>query len=371
MIAPEFEKVKLVFDQILDEQPRGTAAQLAVIHRGKRVVDLAGSHSSSNNINSETPFLTFSVSKAFTAAAIWRLIGEGALDLDGLVASWWPEYARRGKEKTTLRHVLLHQAGIPSPHLEWQVFTWPSWKMVIKGLEQENAITPPGSQTTYHLVNFGFILGEIVRRVTGEPIDRYLSRSFLIPMGLDHTWMRIPAESQAQSPRLLSRSPKMRTIVGLFNRPIIRRSLIPAAGLHSTASNLAEFFSMLLQDGQYHGTQYIQPEILSLATKSAFDGYDTGVNTFMNWGMGLIIGGGSHADPDPTKNVLGLGSSSSTFAALGMGTCMVWADRRSGLVVSYTTNSMLPDKETGARWARISNSVWECLDGLYEKNDTR
>lgn len=362
IIAPGFEKTAMVFDQILDEQPHGTAAQLAVLHRGKSVVDLAGSRSASHIVHSQTPFLTFSVSKAFTSAAIWRLIGEGVLELDAPVERYWSEYAQRGKEGTTLRQVLLHQAGIPAPHLERQVFTWPFWRMVINGLEHEKALYPPGTQTSYHLVNFGFILGEIVRRVTGEPIDRYLAHTFFEPMGLCHTWMRIPAAVQNQSPRLLSNSPAMRSVVSLFNVPVIRCSLIPAAGLHSTACELASFFQMLLDGGQYQGKQYLQPEIITLAARSHFDGYDSYVKVNMNWGLGLIIGGGMHIDPDPNQRVMGSGSSSDTFAALGMGTCMVWADRKSEIVTAYTTNAMHSDRDTGKRWAKISNVIWECLE---------
>lgn len=365
MFIREFAGVAAAFDNMLSKQPPGTASQLAVYHRGECVVNLAGGHSNAITITPETPFLTFSVSKAFTAAAIWKLLGEGVLELDAPVGNYWPGYARNGKESTTLRHVLLHQAGIPAPHLERQVFTWPYWNLVIRDLEHEKAEYVPGTRSIYHLVNFGFILGEIVRRVTGLPVDQYLARDFFEPMGLSHTWMRIPLLMSRQSPRLLTSSLTMETVVKWFNLQTIRCALIPAAGLHSTAFELAAFFQMLLDGGQWHGRQYLHPDIISLAARSYFDGYDPYIKCFTNWGLGLIMGGGMHVNPDPGKNPLGYGSGPETFSALGMGTCMVWADPPSKLVAAFTTNAMLAEHETGRRWAALSNAVWECWESLH------
>lgn len=370
MFIREFAGVSIAFEKMLKNQPSGAASQLVVHYQGKEVVNLAGGRSGSSFVNSDTPFLTFSVSKTFTAAAIWRLIGEGALELDAPVGRYWPEYARNGKESTTLRHVLLHQAGIPAPHLERQIFTWPYWNLVIRDLEHEKAEYIPGTKSIYHLVNFGFILGEIVRRVTGEPIDQYLSRYFFEPMGLLHTWMRIPLIMSRQSPRLVTSSLTMETVVKWFNLQTIRCALIPAAGLHSTASELSAFFQMLLDGGQYGGRQYLKPEIISLAARSYFDGYDPYIKCFTNWGLGLIMGGGLHVDPDPDKNPLGYGSGPETFSALGMGTCMVWADPPSKLVVAFTTNAMLAEHDTGRRWAALSNAVWDCWHDLNSSGNS-
>lgn len=341
------------------------AAQLAIYHQGRLVVNLAGNIPETPAIDTQTPFLTFSVTKTFTAMAILRLYEEGRLDIDAPIGAYWPEFAQRGKETATVRHALLHQAGVPAPHLYFQIVTWPFWSLVIHNLAREKALYSPGTQTAYHLVNFGFILGEVVRRITGIPIDRYVKITFFDPMGFKNTWMRIPSKALRRSPRLVTNNPAMHGVTRLFNLTVIRRALLPAAGLHSNALELATFFQMLLNDGEYQGKRYLKPESVSLATRSHYKGFDHYVKTDMNWGMGTIIGGNLNADSDPGASAMGYGNSAETFAAMGMGGVgMVWADRRADLVTAFTCNSMLAESDIGQRWSILSNAVWDDANRL-------
>jgi CubicO group peptidase (beta-lactamase class C family) len=359
MIASGFEKAAAVFNQLLQHPHQQRKSQLVVYHHGQKVVDLAGSASGTKPINEETPFLSFSVSKAFTAVAVWKLLEQGRLELDAPIGRYWPQFARRGKETATIRHALLHQAGVPAPHLNRQVLLWPFWKLVTADLARTRALFPPGSQTAYHMVNFGFILGEVVRRVTGMPIDRYLRETFFEPMGLKNTWMRMPFKEMHRSPYVFPASPTMRLTSFLFNLRTYRHALVPAAGLHSSANELAAFFRMLLDGGVWQGQRYLQPETINLAARSHFNGFDTAVGSNMSWGMGLIMGNVAN-DIDPFKKAMGYGSSGETFAAFGMGTCMLWADRSAGLVTAFTCDGMLDNAKANKRWARISNAVWSC-----------
>lgn len=361
LASPGYPQVAETFSALIRQSPPGSAAQLAVIHSGELVVDLVAGGGLNMPIGGDTPFLTFSVSKVFTACAVHRLVEDGRVDLDEPIAKYWPEFGCRGKETATIRHALLHQAGVPAPHLNRQVLTWPSWRLVTAGLAREKAVFPPGSQTAYHLVNFGFILGEVVHRVTGDPVDIYLQKSFFEPMGLKNTWMRIPAQALNRSPKLVSPTPVYRTNVRLFNLPVIRRALIPAACLHTTARELAAFFQMLLDCGEYKGRRYLQARTVAQAARSYYDGYDSYIRYPMNWGLGFIMGGGEHQPEDRRQSAYGWGSSEATFGGLGMGTCMAWADRRSGIVCAFTTNVMLPDPQVSERWAEISNSVWDSV----------
>lgn len=362
-MEPNFEKVANTFDAILKEYPPQAHAQVAVYHQGRLVVDLAGSAANTPQIQGDTPFMTFSVSKAFTAMAILRLVEEGRVELDAPVGQYWPAFAQGGKEKATVRHALCHQAGIPAPHLRQQVLLWPFWRLVTRQVAGEKAIFPPGTQTAYHLVNFGFILGEIVRRVTGQSIHLFLKKNFFEPMGLQYTWMRLPLRKLRQTPKLVAMSPEHKTETFLFNLPAIRTALMPAAGLHSTARELGAFFQMLLDGGVYQGKRYLQLETIALGTTSQYDGFDAYLQSHINWGFGMVIGGSAYADPDPRKSILGHGSSAATFSGLGMGTCMVWADRRARLVTAFTTNGMLREPGVNERWAKVSNAVWDSLVG--------
>lgn len=357
----KFLPLQSKLNDILVQEDQTRHAQLVVIERGEMVVNLAGSSPGLYEIDSTTPFLTFSVSKAFTAAAIFHLIDQGKIELDEPVSRYWKEFGVNGKESATIRHVLLHQAGVPAPNLYRQVVMWPSWNLVTRNLARTPAQFTPGTETAYHLVNFGFILGEVVRRVSGLPIDQYLQKEFFAPLGFRNTWMRIPGNQLTRSPRVFAASKTMQNTAALFNLPFIRRALIPAAGLHSTAIELALFFQMLLSGGELNGRRYLQSETIEMATQSQYDGYDSYVKYHMNWGFGFIIGGGKVKPDDLTRQALGWGSSSTTFSAFGMGTCMVWADYQSELITAFTCDGMLADADVNQRWASISNAVWDCV----------
>ena len=358
MITPGFEKAAAVFNELLQHPEQQRGAQLVVYHDGQKVVDLAGNAAGRRIINEETPFLTFSVSKAFTAAAVWKLLEEGRLELDAPIGRYWSEFAQRGKESATIRQALLHQAGVPAPHLNRQVLLWPFRRLVTADLARTPAVFPPGTQTAYHIVNFGFILGEVVRRVTGLPVDQYLMQTYFEPMGLHNITMRLPFRDWMRTTPVFAASPAMRMTAWLFNRRTYRHALIPAAGLHSSANDLASFFQMLLDGGSWQGQRYLQPETIALAAKSHYNGFDSYVRTNMSWGLGLIMGNVAN-DSDPRKKSMGYGSSGETFSAFGMGTCMVWADRKAGLVTAFTCDGMLDNAHVNQRWARISDAVWD------------
>ncbi len=362
MTSIDFGRVNRVFDELLEKQLHPTA-QVAVYHHGELVVDHWGSQPGSPAISGDTPFLCFSVSKVFTACAILHLIDKGMVEIDAPIGKYWPEFAQKGKETATIRHALLHQAGVPAPHLKRQVFQLPCWTRVIRNLAREKALFAPGSDTSYHLFNFGFILGEVVRRVTGQPIDEYLSENFFIPMSLIHTSMRMKGEKLQKSPLEVANAPELRGTAFLFNLPQIRKALLPAVNLRSSARELGAFFVMLLNDGSYNGKQYLSPEILKTATRSHYNGFDKTMGFNMNWGMGFIIGGGKYLATNPREWIMGWGSGDETFAGFGMGTCMVWADRKTGLVTAFACNGMLGVPAVDERWAAISNAVW---DSIYQ-----
>lgn len=357
-----YESLQNTFDLLVADRSQTPYAQLVVYKDGERVVNLAGKSDAAFSLDQNTPFLTFSVSKAFTACAILHLLEQGKIELDAPIAGYWPQFAYGGKETATIRHALTHQAGVPAPHLNRQILLWPFWSLVTWDLARTKAVYPPGTQTAYHLVNFGFILGEVVRRVSGLPIDQYLQKHFFLPLGLQNTWMRIPKSELKRSPKVFPASDDMRTSANLFNLRRTRRALIPAAGLHSTAHDLALFFQMLLDGGRANGHTFLKPETISMATSSQNEGYDAYVHYDMNWGFGFIIGGGSFRQgADPTKLTLGYGSSTATFSAMGMGTCMVWADRQKNIVTAFTCNGMLGNEGVNQRWATISNAVWDAV----------
>lgn len=337
------------------------AAQLVVLRHGRLAVDLAIGAARGVPVTPTTPFLVFSCSKAFTGICVHKLIEEGRIDLDARVADYWPEYGCNGKESTTIRQVFLHLAGIPSRDLYRQLPLWPFWNAVTRHVARLHPETPPGAQMAYHLVNYGWILGEVVRRVTGQKIDTYLHDNFLAPLGLAHTWFRIPARELRHSPPVSAACEDQKYLPAFYNLPAIRCALVPASSLHSTARDLAVFYQMLLDGGEYADRRYLKPETIAAATTLGYEGFDAMFDRQVRFAYGFHLGGLMPAQGDPGPS-MGHGSTIRTFGHFGNRTCMAWADPDAELVVAFTTSRLLANRPNRARWTEISNAVWDALD---------
>ncbi len=336
-------------------------AQFVVLWKGKALLDQAiGEDQRGRPINVDTPFYTFSVAKAFTAVCVHKLIEAGRIDLGAPVAEYWPEFGKRGKETATIRHVFLHQAGVPMRGLYTQIPTWPFWRVTARKVANLKAEYEPGSQTMYHLVNYGFILGEVVRRVSGMRIEAYLHKHFIEPLGLKNTWMQIPKEELKRSPRMAPLDKEQDKVTWLFNLAVIRRAVIPAASLHSTARDLAVFYQMLVNGGEYDGKRFLQPETIATATKLSSEMPDGFLGRTTRWGLGFHLGG-MQPPPGEVGPSMGWGSTVRTFGHFGNASSMAWADPDRELVVTFTCDGLLSQREGRKRWVELSDAVWDCF----------
>jgi CubicO group peptidase (beta-lactamase class C family) len=366
MNADRIKSIGKKFEFMVTEKHWHPAAQLVVLRHGKVVLDrFIGNGRNGRPIDHETPFYTFSVSKPFIGICIHKLIEEGKIKLDDRISTYWPEFGCRGKEDATVRHALLHLAGIPAPHLYWQIPLWPYWKLVTKAVAGYKAVYPPGKVAHYHSLNYGFILGEVLRRVTGKMPEVYFADKFIEPLGLKNTWMRIPAKEISRSPRLISYNKEHDLTVKIFDLKVMRTAVIPAASIHSTARELATFFQMLLNGGEYGGKRYLKPGTIKKAVSSGYHGYEGNENSVVNFGFGFQLGGEDVFLKDTQgKKVpfFGKGSSEKTFGHYGLGSCMVWADPDADIVVAFTTNGLWHSDVTHLRWKMINDAVWDALE---------
>ncbi len=360
--ANKVHQISAVFDRQLAEGLH-PGAQLVVLLRGQVLLDRAAGLAQTRNalpVTPETPFLTFSCSKAFTSICVHRLIEEGRVELDAPVAHYWPEFGCNGKEKATIRHAFLHQAGIPLAGLNVESLLAWNWEWTARYVASLKAEFEPGSQCAYHLVNYGFILGEVVRRVTGQRIDRYLHDTFLHPLGLKHSFMGLPWGEFKRAAALYLGHPENKTAVNAFNFPLLRHAVIPAAALNSTAREMATFYQMLLNGGSYAGRQYLRPETIRAATTMGYHGADSYIKTQMRWAYGFHLGGGAAADPSRPSG-MGRQSTERTFGHFGQASCMAWADPDHELVVAFTCNRLISNRDADLRWAQLSEAVWAAV----------
>lgn len=181
---------------------RGAACSVYV--DGVKVVDLwAGiaDPSSGRAWDEDTVTTIDSATKGATAICAHMLVERGQLDLDSPVADYWPEFAQNGKASVTPRFILAHQAGLPVIDRELTFDDLVGWEGVIEALEDQTPLWDPGTQHAYHALTIGFLVGELVRRLTGETIGRFFAENVAQPFALQ-AWIGIPEEIE---PRLAAR----------------------------------------------------------------------------------------------------------------------------------------------------------------------
>lgn len=348
---------------LLQEQIRQglhPATQMVVVQRGEVLYDQAMGTFRGRPVTHETPFFTFSCTKAFTAMCIHKLVDEGRIELDAPVAEYWPQFGVKGKQSATIRQVLTHHAGLPWGRGEKQVPLWPSWRLTAWDTARTPAEYPPGEKFSYHVVSFGFILGEVLRRVTGSQIHEYFQTHFARPLGMRRSWLKLPLWKLRQTPRLYSGAEDQDEVIKLFNHPLLRTASVPAGSLHSTARDMAVFYHMLVNGGRYAGWQYLEPETIRQATALAFEGWDHLIEREIRYALGFYIGGLTPPKGEPGP-AMGARSSLSSFGHFGNRSCMAWADHDHQLVVVFLCNRLLSMVETRRRWTEISNKVWEMI----------
>jgi len=208
-------------------QTRRGAAQLCVIRDGRVVVDRW------IGCDPDALFWLFEASKPYVVILVHQLVESGVLHLDDEVAAYWPQFVGQGKDGVTIRDVLRFQVGAGAPRADVRVMT--DWARSLRRIEQEPLRYPINS------LAFGFILGEVVQRVTRHPIQVVLQEALLRPLGATDTHLGLPPDLWGKHvPVKGSR---------LVNRRSTREAVVPGLGVSATARDLAALYLMLLNNG--------------------------------------------------------------------------------------------------------------------------
>jgi len=306
-----------------------------------------------------TPFLLFSCTKPVTAVCVHQLIEQGLLELDAPVAEYWPEFACNGKGKVTVAQALLHQAGVPERGLYQQIPSWRNWDYVAQNVANLTAEWEPGSKTAYHLVNNGFILGELVRQVTGARIDEYMEEEIFSPLGMNNSYLGLPLEKLPDAAELYWEAADQRGTVLLFRSA--RHWVLPAATMNAPARDLAIFYQMLVIGGIYKGHRGLREELVREAVKLRTAGYDETLKDTIHWGYGFGVGGREAVEEGTHGSSFGRYSTFNTFGHGGQRSSVGWADRGERLVMTFTSNQMLDDAAALERIQDLADGVWEAL----------
>jgi len=337
-------------DRALDlVRARGAAAQLCVVRDGQVVLDRAV------GCRPDSLFWIFSVSKPFVALLVHLLAQRGELSLDDRVAGYWPRFGQCGKEAITIRQVLQHRSGLPvarSAPLDALAMT--DWDRSVRHIEQARLSWPPGQVPAYHYISYGFILGELVRRVTGAAVPDFLNAEFLGPLGLRDIHLGLPGDLWSRRVPVRGRGLAGRVSQAYVNRRDVRQAVIPAAGISATARDLARFYQALLRGGELDGVRVLDAATIEQARQPSSQGeLDRFLRLPMRWSQGFQLGG-----PGPAAGrSMGQLAGPQTFGHNGSNCCLAWADPARQLVFVYLTDLLTAGSEGARHQGQVSDAI--------------
>ncbi|HEY8001337.1 MAG TPA: serine hydrolase domain-containing protein [Solirubrobacterales bacterium] len=355
------ELVERIWEGGLDLYRSGVhpALQLCLRREGKVVLDRAIGHARGNGpsdgedvpkaaATTQTPFCVYSTSKGITAMVVHMLAERGALAIEDRVADHIPEYARHGKGEITIGHVLAHRAGVASlPKQALDLDLLDDREHLLELICDAKPASAPGKLLAYHAVSGGFILGEIVQRVSGSSIREVLAGEILDPLGFRWNNYGVdPADvdevglSYVTGPRLLPPVSTLATralgapvdeVIDASNDPRFLTAVIPAASVVTNANELSRFFEIFRRGGELDGVRVIKPETLRKAlTEQSRLEIDLSLVFPTRFSYGLMLG---------AKVVSLYGRDTDlAFGHLGLINIMGWADPERGISGGLVTS---------------------------------
>ncbi len=336
-------------------EARRCPAQLCVITGGEVILDHAVS------CQPDSLFFLFSASKPMVALLVHLLAERGELTVDDPVSRYWPEFGQHGKQDITIRQVLQHRSGLPVARgMARDALAMTDWAASIRAIEQAAPSYPPGEVPAYHVISYGFILGELARRVTGVRVAELVRTELLAPLGLRDTYLGLPGELWSRHVPVSGRGLTERATQLVINRPRTRQAVIPAASVSATARDLAKLYQVLLNGGEFDGVRVLKPETIMAATQPSSDGeIDRYLKLQVRWSQGFQLGGGRSgaARVGGRHHPMGDQASTAAFGHNGSYVCVGWADPERNIAVGYVTARLVSRSEGARHMAAVSDAI--------------
>ena len=392
-VHPDFLHVEATLRDQLRNYPGGAA--VSVFHRGECVVDLWGGYRDEEGTpwSRGTMAPSFSTTKGVAATLLHIFADRGLIDYDARVAEYWPEFGQCGKKEITVRQVLSHQSGLYHirqmiDHVDRML----DWGHMIEAIEQTWPAHQPGARTGYHGLTFGFLVGEIIQRVSGEKFSDLVQKEIARPLELDGLFIGAPEHEILRAAKLIfpdstrrlsqtsfgsklevnaTRMSRLLQRLGVdsdlasifdalaprgisdfdFGSPESLRVAIPAANGLFTARSLAKLYALLANGGELDGVRLLSQESLERATTLQKPTGKLSVIPFdMRWRLGYHGVATTRGFPR------------SAFGHFGFGGSGAWADPKRGLSVAFIVNSGLGSPFGDLRTARIGGAALSCAN---------
>ncbi|HLV73342.1 MAG TPA: serine hydrolase domain-containing protein [Vulgatibacteraceae bacterium] len=390
---PAFAGVREVFEQNFAEG-RELGAAVAVYADGRKVVDLWGGvadRRTGREWLSDTPCFAFSCTKALTAAAALLLAERGAYRMDGPVTDWWPEFGAAGKEGTTAEHLLTHQAGLPAFARPVSAEEAADPAALAGELAAQKPEWTPGEAHGYHALTYGWLAGEIVRRLSGRTVGAFVKEEFARDLDL---WIGAPGDVIERAAKLTAArrlqgggnaSPETRSSdasararkidgdllnrlvaaftdpqstmnrstnnphpgKGGYNNPVVLRAGWPSAGMLTTAPALAGFYRDLVAG------EILRPETLRDAIRPRVSGPDRTMLLESSFGLGFMRPAQTFFTPAAARE--------SAFGHTGAGGSIGLGDPDAGLAFAYLPNLMSDMAAGDMRAYRLLEAAYASL----------
>jgi CubicO group peptidase (beta-lactamase class C family) len=373
-----FAAVRTAFEENFRDRGELGAA-VTVIVEGETVVDLWGGEADAEGSRPwerDTLVNVWSTTKGPTALCAHVLADRGLLDLDAPVATYWPEFAAAGKERVLVRHLLSHRAGLSGlrePHSLAQLY---DWELTTKRLAATEPWWEPGTRSGYHALTYGFLVGEVVRRVSGLLPGAFLEREVTGPLGIDFTiglpekeagraaeLVQPPVASTSEQAAIFSQLAP--AALAALTNPVVgaaeagssdwRAAELPALNGHGTARAVAALYGVFAGKGVYDGHRVLSPEAAERVREGQGSCRDlvlgAGFEHETEVGLGLWLSGpnGSYG-PNPRA-----------FGHDGFGGSCGLADPDAGVSLGYVMNRMGPHIADDPRKMALIEALYSAL----------
>jgi CubicO group peptidase (beta-lactamase class C family) len=356
-------------------------ASLAVMVDGRMVVDIWGGHADAARTHpweENTIVNAWSCTKGVVAACAARLVDQGLLDADTPVARYWPEFAQAGKGEIPVRYLLSHQAGLPAIRKQLPLGAAYDWEVMTTALADEEPWWKPGTKHGYHAFTFGWLVGEVMRRVTGESVGAYWRKEIADPLGLDFH-IGLAAENDERTAECMNADPPppgetnfvmemlkdpnsmpFKVLAnppdlfqpGVVNTRAWRGAEIPAANGHGNARSLARLYGALARGGELHGIRVVSQEAIEHATVEQASGRDEVMGLDLRTALGFVL-----SSPDAR-----MGPNPRSFGHSGAGGSLGFADPDAKVGFGYAMNRMIqPPTLVDPRWGPMIDAVYASL----------
>jgi CubicO group peptidase (beta-lactamase class C family) len=368
LCPPRFNAVRAAFEANFAEGLE-LGARFALAVEGRIVIDLIGGwadRARTRPYAADTLTSVFSTTKAIAAFMIARLVDQVKLSYGQRVAEIWPAFGEAGKSLITVEQVMAHQAGLPGFAERIEPSDWFDWDLICRRLAALAPMWRPGEASGYHPVTFGYLAGEIFRRVDGRTMGQALREDIAVPLGLD-LWIGVP---DAEQPRCADvRRPPALPNLGEINEPKRvafmtpwaspggrslaewRRAEIPSVTGHATAPALARLMAAMANGGWLDGVRLLKPETVEAAAAERIRGADLVLPYDLAWGAGFL-----------RNEDLGIyGPGRETIGHSGWGASCAFADPQMRVSGAYVMNRQSAELIADGRSRRLIEAAYAGL----------